>query len=50
MSTPAKDVSGEVFIGGGETPVMRYVVRAALNVSRMHPKVKFHFFSATRPP
>ena len=49
VSTPAKDVSGEVFIGGGETPVMRYVVRAALNVSRMHPKVKFHFFSGDAP-
>lgn len=49
VSTPAQDVSGEVFIGGGETPVMQYVVRAALEVRRQHPKVKFHFFSGDAP-
>lgn len=45
VSAPAHDVSGEVCIGGGESPAMKSVIRAALNVKREHPKVKFKFFS-----
>ena len=45
VSAPAQDVSGEVCIGGGETPAMRSVIEAALKVQREHPKVKFRLFS-----
>ncbi len=45
VSAPAQDVSGEVYIGGGETPAMESVIRAALKVKAGHPKVKFRFFS-----
>ena len=45
VSTPEHDISGEVRIGGGETPAMKSVIRAALNIERAHPKVKFKFFS-----
>lgn len=49
VSAPAKDVSGEVYIGGGESPAVMRVIRAALKVRREHPKVKFRFFSGDAP-
>ena len=49
VSAPAQDISGEVRIGGGETPAMESVIRAALKVQSEHPKVKFRFFSGDAP-
>lgn len=45
ISAPTAELSGEVFIGGGETQAMRAVVRAALKVREKHPAVRFRFFS-----
>ena len=45
VSAPVAEVSGEVFIGGGESPALKSVIRAAMNVKNSHEKVKFHFFS-----
>ena len=43
VSAPVAEVSGEVFIGGGESPALKSVIRAAMNVKNNHEKVKFHF-------
>ena len=45
VSAPEQSVSGEVYIGGGESPAVKSVIRAALKVQREYPEVKFRFFS-----
>ena len=50
VSAPEQSVSGEVYIGGGESPAVKSVIRAALKVQREYPEVKFRFSAATRRP
>ncbi len=38
-------VSGDVYIGGGETEGMRHIARAVRRVQRRYPDIRFHFFS-----
>lgn len=38
-------LSGEVYIGGGETDGMRPVARAARDLQRKYPHVRYHLFS-----
>lgn len=45
VSAPASELAGEVHIGGGESPAVRDVISAALNIRGRHPKVRFRFFS-----
>lgn len=42
---PEKQISGEVYIGGGETDGMRLVARAVRNLQKRHPLVHYHLFS-----
>ncbi|HIR38957.1 MAG TPA: LysR family transcriptional regulator [Candidatus Coproplasma stercoripullorum] len=49
VSAPEQSVSGEVYIGGGESPAVKSVIRAALKVQREYPEVKFRFFSGDAP-
>lgn len=45
MLAPIADVSGDVYIGGGESHAVRLVARAARELRAEHPQIKFHFFS-----
>lgn len=45
LSTPITDVSGDIYIGGGESYVMGLVAKAARSVQRDYPNVKYHLFS-----
>lgn len=45
FSGPDESISGEVYIGGGETDAMRLIARAAHELRAMHPRITFHLFS-----
>ena len=39
------DISGDIYIGGGESYVMGLIAKAAHSVQKQYPNVKFHLFS-----
>lgn len=45
FSAGEKDISGDVWIGGGETDAMRLVARAAQRLQAVHPNIAYHLFS-----
>lgn len=45
FSGPDGSVSGDVFIGGGETDAMRLIARAARKLQARHPQISYHLFS-----
>lgn len=45
FSAEEKAISGEVWIGGGETDAMRLIARAAKGLQAMHPHIVYHLFS-----
>lgn len=42
---PEADISGNVYIGGGETDAMRLIARAAHQLQAAHPHISYHLFS-----
>ncbi len=38
-------ISGDIYIGGGETDVMRLVAKTAQHFQKAHPNVRYHLFS-----
>lgn len=38
-------VSGDIYIGGGETDAMRIIARAARELKKEHPGIRYHLFS-----
>jgi DNA-binding transcriptional LysR family regulator len=45
FNTPNKIVSGDIYIGGGETDGMRPIARIAKNLQDEYPNVRYHLFS-----
>lgn len=45
LSSPSAEIGGDVSIGGGESPALAVVARAAHAVQANYPAVKFHLFS-----
>ena len=45
LAAPTENVSGEVYIGGGESYSVRTVAQAACEIQKLHPAVSFNFFS-----
>lgn len=45
FSAAEKDISGDVWIGGGETDAMRLIARAAHRLQTAHPHITHHLFS-----
>lgn len=45
LSVPVTDVSGDIYIGGGESYAMQTIAKTAREVSKEYPNVKFHIFS-----
>ena len=45
MRTPAADIAGEVWIGGGESRAIETVARAAASLARVHPGVRLRMHS-----
>ena len=40
-----KNISGDIFIGGGETDAIRLIARTIKNLSLEYPNIKYHFYS-----
>ncbi|HDX9669162.1 TPA: LysR family transcriptional regulator [Bacillus cereus] len=38
-------ISGEVYIGGGETETMRLIAKTSKELSKRHPNIRFHLYS-----
>lgn len=45
LSVPITDVSGDIYIGGGESYAMGIIAKTVREVRDEYPKVKFHLFS-----
>ncbi|MCX4362362.1 MAG: LysR family transcriptional regulator [Clostridia bacterium] len=45
LNVPTTNVSGNIYIGGGESYVMGLIAKAARSVQCDYPNVKFHIFS-----
>lgn len=45
LAKPINDISGDIYIGGGESYVMGLIAKAAHLVQNDYPDVKFHLFS-----
>lgn len=45
LNEPTTDISGDIYIGGGESYVMEIIAKAVHAVQRDYPRVKFHIFS-----
>lgn len=39
------DISGDIYIGGGETAAMRLIARTARELQKQYPLVRYHLFS-----
>lgn len=49
LAAPRTEVSGDVYIGGGESYAVRTVAAAAKTVRDRFPGIRFHFFSGDAP-
>ncbi len=38
-------ISGDIYIGGGETDSMKYIAKIIKNIQEQYPEVKFHIYS-----
>ncbi|MDE7329670.1 MAG: LysR family transcriptional regulator [Clostridia bacterium] len=45
LKSPITDLSGDIYIGGGESYVMGLIAKAAHNVRAEYPNIKYHLFS-----
>ena len=45
LNAPVTDVGGDIYIGGGESYVMGVMAKAAQEVRKEYPNVKYHLFS-----
>lgn len=45
LNAPITDLSGDIYIGGGESYVLGIIAKAAKEVQNEYPNVKFHLFS-----
>ena len=45
VSSSGENISGELYIGGGETEGIRLIAKAAEKIQRKHPGISYHLFS-----
>ena len=45
FSSPVGQITGDLYIGGGETDGMRLIAKALRHMQRQHPLVRYHLFS-----
>ena len=45
LTSPIEDISGDIYIGGGESYVLQIIAKTAHTIQADHPNVKFHLFS-----
>ena len=45
VSSSGENISGEIYIGGGETEGIRLIAKVAEKIRRKHPGISYHLFS-----
>ncbi|MBY7142591.1 LysR family transcriptional regulator [Virgibacillus sp. NKC19-3] len=45
FNRPAEIVSGEIYIGGGETEAMHFIAKTLKDLREEHPAIQFHLYS-----
>src|SRR5699024_12827010 len=45
ISTPEDTITGDVYIGGGETDAMRLTARVAAKLQKNYPDIRYHLYS-----
>ncbi len=45
VSSSSENISGEIYIGGGETEGIRLIAKVAEKIQRKHPDISYHLFS-----
>ena len=45
ISSSGENISGEIYIGGGETEGIRLIAKVAERIQKNHPDISYHFFS-----
>ena len=45
MMASETSLSGDIYIGGGETEGMRLITKAIKETQKIHPEIKFHLYS-----
>ena len=45
MTSDNETISGDIYIGGGETEGMRLITKAIKETQKIHPEIKFHLYS-----
>ena len=45
LTSPIDDISGDIYIGGGESYVLQIIAKTAHTIQADHPNVKIHLFS-----
>ena len=45
LTSVDKEISGNIYVGAGETEALRFLTRAAECMLQQYPQVKFHIFS-----
>lgn len=45
FNQPTEFISGEIYIGGGETEAMHFIAKALKNLTHNHPAIQFHLYS-----
>lgn len=46
LCAPAENITGDIYIAGGESYTVSIIARVAKQLHTLHPDIKFHFFSA----
>lgn len=45
FNQPSEIISGEIYIGGGETEAMHFIANALKDLLKIHPDIQFHLYS-----
>lgn len=45
LSSSNRNLSGDIYIGSGETDAVRDIIRPAIEIHQEYPEIRFHFFS-----
>lgn len=45
LTTDSEEISGDIYIGGGESDAMGLIAKAAKNIHDLYPNIKFHLYS-----
>ncbi|MGL5545072.1 MAG: LysR family transcriptional regulator, partial [Cetobacterium sp.] len=45
FKTQSEEISGDIYIGGGETDSMRFIAKTMIKLQNKYPNIRFHLYS-----